>query len=205
MTETTPHIALLCGMREPLGSSLVQALAAAGMTPVALAIAGRREARLEIPTLTIPLNDAAAIGRQLDTLERPPRALINYAALPLAMPSLSGRTLLPDLAYAPYDLYGSVIGHMRGGGNIVSLFGDMTATPDADALTLPSLKKLMRDLGATARAAGVRMNGVSVRHAPETGEASRTRILHERIATIVRLAQLDAATPDGEFFRGYHP
>lgn len=202
MAETRRGIALLSGIATPLAMRLADALDDVGLDAVAVAAEGNDPTPPELPHLTMRLHDPASIETQLASLGQSLRVLINHAAQPLAVPTLDGRSMLPDLAYAPYELYRAAIRHLSSGGQIVSLFGDTTPTPEPRALTLPALRKITQDLKAEAAQAGVRMNGVSVKYVEDASEAERERILEERVHTIVRLAA-GGSEADGEFFRGY--
>lgn len=205
MDTNNRGIVLLCGVPATLGLRLARSLQEHGMETRVLTPAGAADPTSGLRELPVNLNDPAAIAAQLTALDRPLRALINRAAQPLAVPPLDGKMVLGDIAYAPYELYRGVIRQMHGGGNIVSLFGDTGPRPEPHALTLPALKKITQDLRPAATAAGVRMNGVSVRFVPDVTEAASDRILEARIRTVVRLALTDDPGMDGEYLRGYTP
>ncbi|HDP89966.1 MAG TPA: hypothetical protein ENN42_08445 [Thioalkalivibrio sp.] len=184
--QTGQRIVLLGGLREPLTTALTEALATAGMQPVAL---------------TANPGEATAIRAELAALKAPPRAFINHAALVLTLPG--SRSV--HCTWPPAELYRAVIERMSPGGNLVHLFGDMTETVDPCALTLPLVKRLMGELSTSASERSIRMNAVSLRHVAQVGDEERARILHERIQTIVWLAGLEGEGPTGEILRGYAP
>jgi hypothetical protein len=201
MNEHHRGIALLCGVAPSLAERIANALGAYGVE--ARALVDGDDSPPGLPQLAANLRDPESIEAALASLDHPLKALINHRAQPLVIPSLHGQPLLRDVAYAPYELYRAAIRHMPAGGNIVSLFGDTGPTPEPQALTLPALKKVTQDIQSQVGAAGVCMNGVSVRYVAGVSEQVRERILAARIAMIADLAQTDSREIDGEFLRGY--